>query len=926
MININDFFPTVTLAITDKIATAGSKINTIMSEVKTYLQIEVQSAADQLETKIDTKMATLASAGDATYTSGAIDTMVDAKQDTLVSGTNVKTVNGKDITGSGDVVIETSSALHGVDGFDGDVSISNTNNILGLNTHLYTGITGGQSLVTGIGSIDYTVPFNGSGYYLYSNADRTINEFRNDAGVAQDLSTPIEILLDDNKLITKNTIKGLDVAYSYHVTDGFRGDDKDLATDLSSAEDGRFGKVTPTSTGVTLGNGSTSDIRVNENLKKYVLHTEAYTNIRASLTSSGTLEVVAFNPITKCGMCYRVGSDSATDSWRPFLVDYQETKKLNGATGGYVYHGDKDNKMQLYYSTTGSNASSANDAWENTAPTDTSFHFKGNHGNVNDAGFVYVDYFFGNSDYKKLVKYEGNVTVGNEIEVGFRANSWRIKRVDLAGNWNWQDSLRETSSSLFMNTSGVSDVHQAYTVAVTDTSLILNSTDATFNSSGTNYIAIVERDTVGDGGGTYFDKPSATSYPKFNGYAHGVKGKSEGSYKNIKKFLSNYEYTTALPDISYAVIDDLGVVSVVENEPQRGGKVTGFLANGDDNPSITNTVPIMTSDTAPSGIAFANNNTPSDGAHDAFDGTSSALHSTLNNAVGFEFGYIYDTPIAINKIRWKQQTTFPQRSLGSGNIWVSNDTTVGSDGTWTLIATVSGYVSGDFESGVFTDMGFLNSTKYKAIKVEVISTAGGVTDYLTAEEVHFIEAQVLDIELADYYDKTTNKYKNYLDVSYDNGYAQIAKIYASGGKVYKVEKIEVAELFGNITVNGVTKLNGNRFKIPCGDVDKDNEYTYAYPNLGFETKASDWDVKAETFENGLWSETGWSDHSSISTSGYGTVARSNAKGIVIVTGVQGVNYGQSNGIGSGHNQSFNGSIDSAPCQIIATYIGETKDA
>ena len=52
----------------------------------------------------------------------AIQTQIDAKQATLVSGTNIKTVNGSSLLGSGDLVISAGVS----DGDKGDITVSSS--------------------------------------------------------------------------------------------------------------------------------------------------------------------------------------------------------------------------------------------------------------------------------------------------------------------------------------------------------------------------------------------------------------------------------------------------------------------------------------------------------------------------------------------------------------------------------------------------------------------------------------------------------------------------------------------------------------------------------------------------------------------------------------------------------------------------------
>lgn len=107
-----------------------------------------------------------------TYNSTTIDSKVNAKQDTLVSGTNIKTINGESVLGSGDLTVSSSpTALYKhnllcianrVDSENDYIyftfSIINTYNVPitidNCNTYL---INGNYYSVSGFGSIDGTL-------------------------------------------------------------------------------------------------------------------------------------------------------------------------------------------------------------------------------------------------------------------------------------------------------------------------------------------------------------------------------------------------------------------------------------------------------------------------------------------------------------------------------------------------------------------------------------------------------------------------------------------------------------------------------------------------------------------------------------------------------------------------------------------------
>lgn len=72
------------------------------------------------------------------------------KQDTLVSGTNIKTVGGETLLGTGDIVVTTSSPVGKSSMLSGSASVSNTTLIAGMSTTLYTGNGSTQSINAGV--------------------------------------------------------------------------------------------------------------------------------------------------------------------------------------------------------------------------------------------------------------------------------------------------------------------------------------------------------------------------------------------------------------------------------------------------------------------------------------------------------------------------------------------------------------------------------------------------------------------------------------------------------------------------------------------------------------------------------------------------------------------------------------------------------
>jgi len=65
------------------------------------LESEVDEQIDEISVELASK-----ADKDSVYTKEEVDEKVDTKQDVLISGTNIKTINGEDILGSGDILVE----------------------------------------------------------------------------------------------------------------------------------------------------------------------------------------------------------------------------------------------------------------------------------------------------------------------------------------------------------------------------------------------------------------------------------------------------------------------------------------------------------------------------------------------------------------------------------------------------------------------------------------------------------------------------------------------------------------------------------------------------------------------------------------------------------------------------------------------------
>jgi hypothetical protein len=87
--------------------------------------------------------------------SSATQTALDAKQATLVSGTNIKTINSTSILGSGNISVAPATAINATAVADGSVTNAEFQFIGGLTSDAQTQINGKEATITATTSADY---------------------------------------------------------------------------------------------------------------------------------------------------------------------------------------------------------------------------------------------------------------------------------------------------------------------------------------------------------------------------------------------------------------------------------------------------------------------------------------------------------------------------------------------------------------------------------------------------------------------------------------------------------------------------------------------------------------------------------------------------------------------------------------------------
>jgi hypothetical protein len=361
----------------------------------------------------------------------------------------------------------------------------------GAGTFLYTGNGIGQAIVTDIPSIDFTSSLNGSGFWF----DRSVNQVKDDAGV-------IHINGECLANISNVHIKARSTTGSNFKFDGLRGVGRYILTDTAGAE-----AVNSTYIQSFNIDGFTIGTSQNANATTYVVHQELYTHVKWGTTSSGKLYLEAYNPVTLSNMILFIG-DGSTGYQVPHSLrkplDLMTFKVLNSANNWLV---STDVSGDLFLNTPG--------AQENDKRiTDNTEEYieisNTTHANIlNQATILYGKV---KSKIWTLIQYSGTGTADNFIETRDSEGNTRkpsrviIKPISTTGGWWVSDNKRGSTSYLYLSLSQAEAVNPFATFEDGGFNIVSNYSG--YNSSGVQYIALVEFDTNADGGDSYFDLPT----------------------------------------------------------------------------------------------------------------------------------------------------------------------------------------------------------------------------------------------------------------------------------------------------------------------------------------------------------------------------------------------------------------------------------
>ena len=430
----------------------------------------------------------------------------------------------------------------------GNIAIDATTVTKNFSATTYTGNGTTQDIVTGISSVDFTVSANGSGFWL----DRTVNQVKNDAGVVQASG---DCVVNTSKV----HVKSRSVAVTSNViVDGLRGSDETIYTDRTDAESyagGSWFVYDFSSTGFSTGSGSVT----NGSSETYIAYQTLYTHIKWGVTSQGKFQIEAYNPVTKEGMIYYLGSGVAghqISHSQGVEIDYIEGRSLDTA-----YNWVASRKAKYVFALDAATAETngvgiVDGLGANNITLGTGVGLNG----INEE---YIMYYKCKSETFTIGTYQGTGAAGNFIEtkdingVARRPRRVVIKAISTTGNWVVNDSARNGAFSVYLNTSGIEDAANQITFEHNGFKVTYeNAADA--NVLNVTYLYQAEFDTNGNGGDSYFPLPTDDTNLNLTGtVANYTNGKDENG------FIRSTETVTASVDLA-GVSDGFKWVAKVE--------------------------------------------------------------------------------------------------------------------------------------------------------------------------------------------------------------------------------------------------------------------------------------------------------------------------------------------------------------------------
>ena len=425
----------------------------------------------------------------------------------------------------------------------------------------YTGNGSTQSITTGIGSVDFTVSSNGSGYYHDRAAGDCI--VKNDAGTIIESGSAVVN-------VSKVHIKGRSEVEDNLIYDGIRGYNNHTVTNSTAIEviNDLGAQLTFSLTGFTV-----LGYKNNRDLTTYIAHQTLYTHIKWGLTSQGKRYITAYNPVTREVMTMYQGSGVAGHQIPNALgikLDYSVVKCLDLAENWHI---------ETTFGSGRLNSINAFDTTERFTLYSNYIEINQSVSETNGSNNSYISYGFANSETKIITQYQGTGAAGNFVETtdvnGVAKKPRRVitKIISATDNWVLMDTKRGIDNYLRLNLSDAEGIFNH---------MDINSNGFTFksanqNNSGSQFIAIVEFDTTASNDDTYFDLPTDDTTLNVTAgklpYTDG-RDATNGAYNVFtQSYTGSVDFSTCPDGIHYVALDSNNTPKFYK-EPKVG--IDGF--------------------------------------------------------------------------------------------------------------------------------------------------------------------------------------------------------------------------------------------------------------------------------------------------------------------------------------------------------------
>lgn len=448
----------------------------------------------------------------------------------------------------------------------GELALESTTLTKNFAIKAYVGTGIAQDIQTGISSVDFTKKNNGSGFWL----DRDSFEVKTDTDVVKESG---EVKVNLSKVV----IKSRSTTHSWRVFDSLRGSESSI-THTTSTETTATGELTGfTSTGFSVG----THTGVNGNATTYICYQTLYTHVKWGVTNHNKKYVEVYNPITKDIMVIYKGSGAVGHEIPNALntgLNYADFRNLE--TSGLAW---------LSFSSEGTSPSNGdflsingNEVLQTTLTRATNFNVNktviATSSNYNESNKEHILYGKAKSKTFTILNYVGTGTNGNFIETkdsnGVVRKPARVilRNISASSAWIVFDNIRGNVVQISLESNAAESNYPSPRFEFSNNGFILNGGTESYNTSGGSYLALVEFDTNGDGGESYFTMPADKSNLNLtSGVFNYTHGKSERGFLNSSESITgSIDFAGVSDGLKWVAKEKNGNYSFYDSKPSIG--------------------------------------------------------------------------------------------------------------------------------------------------------------------------------------------------------------------------------------------------------------------------------------------------------------------------------------------------------------------